>query len=89
MSIGSKNVTAALFTRMSTGPSCASVSATSRSRSSRFDKSAGTAMARPPAPATASTVSASEPSNRLSPAFWVRAATATAAPSSASRRAMA
>ena len=47
--IGRKNVTAALLTRMSTGPSCSRTVATSRSRSAASARLAATAIALPPA----------------------------------------
>ena len=73
---------------MSGGPSCWLASAISRSLSSGLDRSARIAAAVPPAARICSTVSAMVPGNGDVPVSVVRAATATAAPSRANRRAI-
>ncbi len=83
-----KYVTAALFTRMSGAPSWLTVSATRCSRSASFDRSAGIAAAVPPSALICSTVSLIVPARVELPGSTVRAATATAAPSAANRRAI-
>ena len=82
---------AALFTRMSTGaPNASWAAATIVARSNDgSDRSAATAVAFPPAARIASTVSSSEPGSGWSPGCDVRPVTQTAAPSAASRSAMA
>src|SRR5690242_14204763 len=70
---------------MSTGPSCSTTSATSRSRSAGLLRSTPTPIAVPPAALMAATVSGTVPANCEDPSDMVRAATATAAPASANR----
>ena len=82
-------MTAALLTRTSIGPSCSRAVATSRSRSAASARLAWIATARPPVEVIASTVSLMEPGSRGSVACVVRAVTATAAPASAKRCAIA
>src|SRR6185312_10270829 len=85
---GRRKVTAALFTRMSGAPTAPATSAKSRSLSSDWDRSAWTAMAFPPAATISSRVWISDPWY-LGSGSIVRAASATVAPHSASRAAIA
>src|SRR5436190_2787559 len=83
-SSGRRNVTAALFTRMSGAPTCAPTSDMSRSRSSLLEMSAWIAIAFPPAARIVSSVSLSDPTYFGSGSI-VRAVSARVAPSAASR----
>src|SRR3954470_7069609 len=83
------NVIAALFTRMSTGPSSATVVATIASTSASTARLVGTAIARPPASVMRRTVSSTVPGSGSGVASVARAAHATATPSAASATAVA
>ena len=80
-STGMKKVTAALFTRMSTGPYASSVALISSTRSSSFERSQRTASASPPACLMRSTTPLMLPGSGWSPSSTVRAETTTFAPS--------
>ena len=73
---------------MSGGPSRATVSSTSRARSSGRDRSAAIATAVPPAPLISATVWSMVPGKAAGVSAVVRAATATAAPAAPNRRAI-
>src|SRR3954451_12717799 len=83
------NVIAALFTRMSTGPSSASAVATIASTSASTARFVGTAIARPPASVMRRTVSSTVPGSGRGVASVARAAHATATPSAARATAVA
>ena len=70
---------------MSTGPSCSTTVATSRSRSAGLLRSTPTPIAVPPPAVMAATVSGTVPASGEAPSDMVRAATATAAPAAANR----
>src|SRR5437867_3486538 len=82
-------VMAALLTRMSRRPKCATVRATMRTTSSSWARLVGTARPRPPAAAMRATVRSSVPGVFCGAASVERAAQATAAPASASATAVA
>ena len=78
-----KNVTAALLTRMSTGPYSATAASTRASRSAPLDRSQRTACAVPPASVIRRTTLVMLPGSWWSPSSTVRAQTTTFAPSCA------